>query len=98
MADCYAQLDRLFNLLPGFRELRKLELWTTSLEGLDIEGGSSESAKWLMNKLHSQKLGVSFDVVTICVEETRWGPNYKYHSRVNDQGVYVQWEEQVKER
>jgi hypothetical protein len=50
-----------------------------------------------MERLHSQKLGTFFDVIIIHVGEMRWGPNNNYMSHVNDQGVYVQWEEGLEE-
>jgi hypothetical protein len=91
------QLERFLNLLPCFRELKKLELWLYGLDGLKDEGGDSEVARRIMERLHSQKLGTFFDLIIIHVGEMRWGPNCNYMSHVNDQGVYVQWEEGLEE-
>jgi hypothetical protein len=83
------QLGDFLNFISTFRELRELDLWTESLRKEDIDGGDGVVAKWIMGNLHSSKLGVPFDLITI---HHNRGLVYEYKSYLNSKGDYVQLE------
>jgi hypothetical protein len=61
----WLQLNSFLNFLPTFGQLRTLELWADTLELRDVDGGPSETARWIMGSLHFLKIGVPFGLITM---------------------------------
>jgi hypothetical protein len=79
-------------LLPEFSQLREQELWAQTLHLAYVNNSKSEAARKIMRRLHFDKHGVLFNLITIHV----WTTAMKYLSvlsHLNSQGDYVQWEE-----
>jgi hypothetical protein len=79
-------------LLLEFPQVRELELRAQTLHLAYVNKSQSEAAGKIMRRLHFDKHGVLFDLITIHV----WTTAMKYLSvlsHLNSQGDYIQWEE-----
>jgi hypothetical protein len=58
-------------LLPDFLQVRELELWAQTLHLASVNDSQSEAAGKVMERLHFDKHGAPFDLITIHVGNRR---------------------------
>jgi hypothetical protein len=79
-------------LLPDFLQVRELELWAQTLHLASANDSQSEAAGKVMGRLHFDKHGPS------TLSQFMWGTAATKYlsvlSRLNNQGGYIQWEEE----